>query len=624
MIDPKVVEYQFPDKKKGPGHFITARKFTCLLVSASAGHFMMGEVKWNFSKPSGADDALRKFSHGSVWEIKEPNIDTGAQPRYNSCPIKTVLLLDPPTKVKMMTFVQEVEKHPARHILVKESVERVCEMVRRGAGNGSGGGSVSRTLVNMCGKVISKSNPRATVSKGKTRHVMTVELAGSDTKGVEFAVWDDAVGNFQGVSINDGVTLVGVTASVEEGQVKFAMWDNARVLKGGEVADEFTRMEAKEQMTYLTPTFTPSGPNVTKESECFPVVAGALSATQHAVTLTQQICIQVNRGSLELPLSRELLITQKGDRLYATGCQLRDWSGGVSVDATQDLILHVTGKTSMEELLTCLDEGKLSQVTGRFNVRGIIRSDGERTKIIMCLAQASTFESDPPSELALHQMLGLGAITGNMVLPAPADMVGDDPALGMVVKIGENMTSVHRLLMLVQGTETSKLEKLDEQDTVYRVSSLNVKCMVSKKEDNKGKDFHLDLHGYCPFDNMLEHNLGKDTALVCVSAWDVNEGGRPIATVEYMTKVNTDVDKVIRHLLAEWNAASMSHATEQGQLIINPGTNEYWSRPAKRLKRMSSEATPEAESAAVAAGAAAAAAVAAIAAGAAVPEDAAA
>ena len=349
-------------------------------------------------------------------------------------------------------------------------------------------------------------------------------------------------------------------------------------------------------MKYLTPTFTPTAPTLAEDAEGFPVCAAALHVAHNSVRLSEQLVIQVNRASIEIPLTRELLVTQKGDRLYAA-CFLRDWSGGVMVDLTQDVLLYITGMQSTSEVLEYADKGDLQQVTGRFNVRGVLRSDGEKPKIIMCRVEKTSLNIGP-SEEALQQMLGLAAITGNMAVPAPAEGVGDDVSQGMVLKLPDNTTPVHRVFLLVQGTGESDLTAVGEtasdmQQQSYAVHSPNVKCLLSEEE------FYLDLHGYCSFKTMLQYRLDTDTAFVCVSAWDVPESGRPTATIEYMTKVSADAEDIKKHLLAEWNALTMSQPVEQGEFLINPGTEQYWKRGAKRLKRMSSEAQPSSSGAAV-------------------------
>ena len=155
VLDPKMTEYTFKDKRKG--EIVHAKKLSCLLVSASATHFMLGTVNFSFARRAAADEAFKKFTHGSVWEVRDPHLDPKASAYYNSCPVKAVLVLDAPTKLKAVTFVQtDIEQYPSRNVVVNESVERVCEMVLKGAKGGHAphsqedqGHGASRVLVNM-------------------------------------------------------------------------------------------------------------------------------------------------------------------------------------------------------------------------------------------------------------------------------------------------------------------------------------------------------------------------------------------------------------------------------------------------------------------------------------------
>ena len=237
-----------------------------------------------------------------------------------------------------------------------------------------------------------------------------------------------------------------------------------------------------------------------------------------------------------------------------------------------------------------VDNTTLQQTTGRFNVRGVLRFDGNKAKTIMCRVEKTRWDASP-SEEALQQMLGLSTVTGNMALPAPAQAVADDAAHGMVLKVTEDQTiPVHRVFLLVAGTTESELKPVgdkcdDIQKQSFSVQSDNVSCLLSDEA------FSLDLRGYCSYKGMLQFRLDRDVAFVSVSAWDCTDTGNPKATIDYMTKVSVGSDTQ-HSLLAEWRALKNSICTAQSHMYIDPATQDYWTRDAKRLKRMESEPTP--------------------------------
>ena len=68
---------------------------------------MMGIVPFEFKNRQAASNAEATFRRGSVWEVMTPAFDSKAKPEYNGCPLKAVLLLKAPTKVKEITSESE-------------------------------------------------------------------------------------------------------------------------------------------------------------------------------------------------------------------------------------------------------------------------------------------------------------------------------------------------------------------------------------------------------------------------------------------------------------------------------------------------------------------------------------
>jgi len=89
---------------------------------------------------------------------------------------------------------------------------------------------------------------------------------------------------------------------------------------------------------------------------------------------------------------------------------------------------------------------------------------------------------------------------------------------------------------------------------------------------------------------MLQYRLDKDTALVLVSAVEIDPVTREQTfTVEHITKVQ-DVDNLKKSLETEWRTVLEHVVPEENEQYSSPHKVEYWDRQAKRLKRIISEA----------------------------------
>ena len=145
-------------------------------------------------------------------------------------------------------------------------------------------------------------------------------------------------------------------------------------------------------------------------------------------------------------------------------------------------------------------------------------------------------------------------------MAVPADRVLDDPLLGLAVRADEaGPIGAHNVFLLVQGTNKTVVEPLGAEGQSleaqsFRIKSENVRCLLS------GEEIHVDLHGYCDYDTMLQYRLDKDYAVVLASAWTHDPGSaKPLATIEYMAKI-AHVKPVQDAMMEEWKAALTNDA----------------------------------------------------------------
>ena len=64
-------EYSFHSK----GELVSAKKFRAVLTSSNPQGYMYGSVPFDFKNRNAAEEAQKKFTDGSVWEISAPAFD---------------------------------------------------------------------------------------------------------------------------------------------------------------------------------------------------------------------------------------------------------------------------------------------------------------------------------------------------------------------------------------------------------------------------------------------------------------------------------------------------------------------------------------------------------------------
>ena len=120
VLSPKFVEYSFQSKK---GEQVLAKKFRCVLTFSNPHEYMYGSVPFDFKNRNAAEEGLKKFTDGSVWEISSPAFDhntsemTSQQrsrhdsvthPSMGAPPVggasKNNAVLNQPTKRKVLTL----------------------------------------------------------------------------------------------------------------------------------------------------------------------------------------------------------------------------------------------------------------------------------------------------------------------------------------------------------------------------------------------------------------------------------------------------------------------------------------------------------------------------------------
>ena len=100
----------------------------------------------------------------------------------------------------------------------------------------------------------------------------------------------------------------------------------------------------------------------------------------------------------------------------------------------------------------------------------------------------------------------------------------------------------------------------------------------------------FNLYGCCNFGSSLQYRLDKETALVLVSAVEIDSDSQEKTfTVDHMAKVQ-DWHTLKVSMEHEWQTVLLEAPTEDGENYNSPVKAEYWDRGVPQLKRSVSEA----------------------------------
>ena len=457
--DPKVIAYTF----KARGETVNAERFQCVIGSSDPKQYMMGSVPFSFSDRGAAKKALEKFRDKTVWILRTPAFDTKSKTEYISCPQKSVVLLQHPSKLTAVLPTSKSElEHPSKFLQVglnlKELLGHLETMQYDKTSSRAGTTKTESKVFDLVAKIVDVSASK-TVDKGGTRYTVA-EMTCVDKSGkVKVSVWGTAIAVIANVPDTHGLTLVGVTATRDNGEVKLNLWPSAHVIII-EPAQSLTSLDASgEELKLLTAQFVPTSAPINTVGDAYPTCAAALEAANGCI---DDKLFQMNYGIMDAP-TREDAIKTKDGRFFVR-CQFRDRTGSVEVVVIAVAVPALYGCKDETELSTKLANGELECVKVRVNVRGVMRSEGSDVKRYIGEIVESPLITTA-SARAMRAAVGLAEIIGDIVIPAPAKRVTDLPMIGLAV-ISEKRGPVgaHRILLLVQGINMSTLDAYGKAD----------------------------------------------------------------------------------------------------------------------------------------------------------------
>ena len=179
---------------------------------------MYGSIPFDFKNRNAAEEALKKFTDGSVWEISAPAFDHKYRALYVGCPKKAVLLLQAPTVIRRVE--QPGDSVPLQAVWPNLTVHPPCnlqetvkmlKMIRQSPGNASD--KSPATTLDVCGKFMELTEQKETTDKQQNK-LMVAELVLVDDSHHSFrvSIWGDAYDLLKDVSRGEGISLGGLSA----------------------------------------------------------------------------------------------------------------------------------------------------------------------------------------------------------------------------------------------------------------------------------------------------------------------------------------------------------------------------------------------------------------------------
>ena len=236
--------------------------------------------------------------------------------------------------------------------------------------------------------------------------------------------------------------------------------------------------------------------------------------------------------------------------MYLTG-YVRDWSGSVAVTIVESAIIQLFGCSSRIEVEAKHVAKELEKPAGLLNIRGVLRN--KDFQMHCCMAM-------PPYQLPTSPALKLAEVVTmcgpfrDGILPCRNTDIHSNAFVNLGIHYGGTGSGVapstalsapHQVMMLVQGSEKTKLQKAKCSLHVRVMESQNVRCIGLEPDDGAATTFTL--KSFCHEDDLLEFKLDSNTALVWISAVDSPSVVKPdiiepkIYVVDHLEKVPSDM-----------------------------------------------------------------------------------
>ena len=574
ILHPRLINYKF----KARGEEVAATKFQCLVVSDTPEQYAWAIIPFAFQNRAAPQTGMDRFLESSVWEMKTLVFDARSKADYNGAPLKRTLLLQQPTKLRLVNSTEaEAYTHPVHYVLPGLTLAEM--MIGKKIQMQSG----VRT-VDFVAKIKGMSAVRPVVVQGFRTTVMDVEviddskLPNGNAATCTVAVWGGSIKLFDALMPGKAASFFGCTlVRTDANEIKINMNEGSACLmtNGPRVALLENMVIGDMTCESVTVAWAPSSRPIDVSGDAVYTCAASMAGLKpENCSSTDDVVFQVNRALLDFSTERENIFTQDGTRLFAKGT-IHDWTGPVQLAVVETAVPKIFGLDTKAEVLAALEQNSLTTVKDRVNLRGVRRLEGNVIRFLV----ADVVEAPCGASLSMsatRNLLGLADVLGDVAVPAPMSAITMCPLLGLaVVREDGQKIGAYRVLSLVQGNKPSKLAKFNNgEGDAYLVESAQVKCLLSDT------DTRADLRGYCNFDTMLQYRLDKEVALAFISA--STGDSTTIFTIDHMAKVPPGELEAVQKALKNEAAIALA-SPEMPTKTINRTVSPSSGRKVRRI-----------------------------------------
>ena len=469
--------------------------FDCTLLNPDAAWYMQGALK--SPKLTNVTDAKGKFLEGSLWKMSKVAFDSKAKSTFISAPVKHVVMLSSPTKFEaVLANSVPMPLAPVPQTLIA-NLKKLKEAKMR---------------YDVAGVLVSgPTNERSPNTKDGIRRAADFQLVqrpkndGDDAQALDFTAWENFIQRLQPL-VGKYVALFKL--EVVHGQRDKFTCETTRDAFVAELQADQSMSTFIESQTsgaganrvVVTSKWQPSEPAFDVTSPQPLVCASFLRHSEKTLQTTGKQTWQVCACYLDKPTGN--IHTQDG-RLWFNS-SIRDFSGGIEVGVTEAAALQAANVRSRDEFEQAFATGALQ--FSRCNVRGgrALRDGEVRYTIIQCESTQDVLPLTVNAR-ALYGLLRVVGRTGGGVVATALRNLEADSCTGLMAA----GLPVQKALLLVQGLERSKMEKLDDQ----RKMVTSVKCIFDAAEGETEAPRYK-VVAFCHEDCVADYKFDKGQALV--------------------------------------------------------------------------------------------------------------
>jgi hypothetical protein len=349
------------------------------------------------------------------------------------------------------------------------------------------------------------------VARGKQVSVCTMTVVDDSNLRASITCWEEQAVDMQGCE-GRAATILGMIVVKDDTEVKLSIRSSAIVdftnTPRHEALQEYYKsQDASTQLVSVTPTWMPSSQSPSCDGEALLACASFLRAVGKDEHYAMKSPFQLMGAFASANLGD--IYTKDGKRLFVQGV-LRDWSGSVQVSFLDSCALSLFQCATKEEVDQKLQDNTLSIVQNAINVRGV--------KIgveyhVMQITETDIFVEPSKTALRLAELAALCGPSTDGVLTCAATQLVKTNLSNLSVSIDNGgVVAPHRAILLVQGTEKSKLIVAGTTQTARIIVSENAKCLLSTS------DTFVNLRAYAAEDMLLDYKLDRRAAVAYVTA----------------------------------------------------------------------------------------------------------